>query len=124
MKTLALSTYMIFNLLSHPASVNEAKVNNKDLETAKVSWYGKKFHGKLTASGDVYDMNELTAANKSLPFGTRVKIINPKNGKEVIVTINDRGPYVGSRKFDLSKAAFEKISDPVKGVIHIQYEIL
>ncbi|CAI9428855.1 putative endolytic peptidoglycan transglycosylase RlpA [Candidatus Ornithobacterium hominis] len=123
MKTLALSTYMIFNLLSAPSSVDEMKTES-ELKTAKVSWYGKKFHGKKTASGEIYNMYELTAANKKLPFGTRVKIINPKNGKEVIVTINDRGPYVGSRKFDLSKAAFEKIADPVTGVIRIQYEIL
>ena len=93
-------------------------------EEVKVSWYGDKFHGRLTASGDVYDMNEFTAAHKSLPFGTQVRIINTRNNKAVIVTINDRGPYVGSRKFDLSKAAFHEIATAGRGVISATYEIL
>lgn len=103
-----------------------ANMNNAESlsEEVKVSWYGDKFHGRLTASGAAYNMNELTAAHKKLPFGTKVKITNTRNNKAVIVTINDRGPYVGSRKFDLSKAAFHEIATAGRGVITATYEIL
>lgn len=92
--------------------------------TGKASWYGDQFHGKKTASGEKYDMNEYTAAHKTLPFGTKVKITNQRNGKSVVVEINDRGPYVKSRQFDLSKAAFETIGNPDRGVISIDYEVV
>ena len=71
----------------------------------KASWYGPKFHGKFTANGEVYDQMALTAAHKYLSFGTLLKITNPKNGKSVIVRINDRGPYIEGRELDLSKGA-------------------
>lgn len=107
-------------------SFSLANMNNptNDGEKVKVSWYGGKFHGRLTASGQKFDMNALTAAHKTLRFGTKVKITNVRNKKSVIVTINDRGPYVGSRKFDLSKAAFHKIAKAGQGVITVTYEIL
>lgn len=73
------------------------------------SWYGGKFHGRTTASGEVYNMYALTAAHKTLPFGTKVKVTNKKNGKVVYVRINDRGPFIKGRVIDLSKAAHEKI---------------
>lgn len=92
--------------------------------SGKASWYGDKFHGRLTASGEKYDMNELTAAHKTLPFGTKVKITNQRNGKSVIVEVTDRGPYVKSRQFDLSKAAFASIGDVNRGVISIDYEVV
>ena len=69
-------------------------------------------------------MNELTAAHKKLPFGTKVKITNLKNNKEVIVIIIDRGPFVKNREFDLSRAAFKEISSLNKGIIKVKYEIL
>lgn len=69
------------------------------------SWYGEPFHGRRTASGEVYDMNELTAAHKTLPFGTRVRVRHARTGKEVTVRINDRGPHVPGRIIDLSRAA-------------------
>lgn len=90
----------------------------------KASWYGKEFHGRLTASGERYNMNDFTAAHKTLPFGTRVKITNVKTNKSVIVKINDRGPFVKGRKFDLSKAAFHEIAAKDRGVITVKYEIL
>jgi len=71
----------------------------------KASWYGPGFHGKRTASGERFDMNDLTAAHRTLPFGTRVRVRNPQNGREVIVRINDRGPHISDRIIDLSKAA-------------------
>lgn len=90
----------------------------------KASWYGPGFHGKKTASGEIYDMNDFTAAHKTLPFGTKVKITNLRNGKSIIVEVNDRGPYVKSRNFDLSKAAFSAIGNVNSGVISISYEVI
>ena len=77
----------------------------RDLQRGLASWYGPGFHGRLTASGERFDMNELTAAHKSLPFGTRVLVHSPRTGKQVVVRINDRGPFVKGRVIDLSKAA-------------------
>ena len=77
---------------------------------AQASWYGPGFHGKTTASGEKYNMNELTAAHKTLGFGSKVKVTNLKNNKSVIVRINDRGPYHGQRIIDLSKKANKLIS--------------
>jgi rare lipoprotein A len=73
------------------------------------SWYGPGFHGKKAASGEVFNQNAMTAAHKSLPFGTIVKVVNQKTGKAVTVEINDRGPYHGGRIIDLSKAAANKL---------------
>ena len=79
-------------------------VNNSAI-AAVASWYGPGFHGRLTANGERYNMYALTAAHKTLPFGTEVKVTNMKNGKAVVVRINDRGPYTKGRIIDLSKAA-------------------
>lgn len=76
-----------------------------DLQRGIASWYGPGFHGRKTANGERFDMGELTAAHKTLPFGTRVLVHNPRNGKKVVVRINDRGPYVPGRVIDLSQAA-------------------
>ncbi len=73
------------------------------------SWYGPDFHGNLTANGERYDMNELTAAHRTLPFNTVVQVENLENNKSVVVRINDRGPYVGNRIIDLSRRAAEEI---------------
>ena len=76
-----------------------------ELGRGRASWYGPGFHGKRTASGERFDMNDLTAAHRTLPFGTRVRVRNTKNGREVVVRINDRGPQISGRIIDLSKAA-------------------
>ncbi len=107
-------------------SFTDAYNNNpeNDLEEAVVSYYGKKFHGKLTASGEVFNMNDLTCAHKTLKFGTKVEFTNPKNGKTIIVKVNDRGPFIKGRKFDLSKGAFAQIADINQGVVKLKYRIL
>ena len=69
------------------------------------SYYGAKFNGRPTASGERFDMNALTAAHKTLPFGTKVRVTNPRTGKSVVVRINDRGPYAHGREIDVSRAA-------------------
>ena len=76
-----------------------------ELGRGTASWYGPDFHGKRTASGERFDMNDLTAAHRTLPFGTRVRVRNTRNGREVVVRINDRGPRISDRIIDLSKAA-------------------
>jgi len=78
-------------------------------EVGIASWYGPKFHGKPTASGETYDMHAMTAAHKTLPLGTRVKVKHLGNGKEVTLKINDRGPFVGKRIIDLSNKAAHAI---------------
>ena len=99
-------------------------INNIEYKYAKASYYHDSFNGNVTASSKIFDNNKLVAAHKTLPFGTKVKIINPINNKYVIVTIIDRGPFIKNREFDLSKKAFDSISNLNKGVIKIKYKIL
>lgn len=98
-------------------------LESNDYIYTKVSWYGKRFHNKPTASGKLFNMNELTAASKVLPFGTMVEVTNLNNNKSIIVEITDRGPYIEGRDLDLSKAAFDSIANLNKGVIHAKYLI-
>ncbi|MFC1810183.1 septal ring lytic transglycosylase RlpA family protein [Patescibacteria group bacterium] len=90
----------------------------------KGSYYADFFEGRGTASGEPYRAAELTAAHRTLPFGTVVKVTNLANGNEVVVRINDRGPYITGRVIDLSKAAFESIAHLGSGVIYVEYEII
>ncbi len=90
----------------------------------QASWYGRNYHGKLTASGEKYNMRKLTAAHKTLPFGTIVRVTNTTNNKSVDVKINDRGPFVAGRVIDLSPKAFNKIGNTDQGVIPVRIEIL
>jgi len=89
-------------------TVDTAKVDPKQI--GKASWYGPGFHGKKTASGQRFDQYALTAAHPRLPLGTRAIVTNLHNGKEVEVTINDRGPHGGGRIIDLSRAAAKKLA--------------
>ncbi|ADX67283.1 RlpA-like protein precursor [Weeksella virosa] len=104
--------------------LEEIVEKSSEVATGIVSWYGDKFHGRKTASGKIYDKNELTAAHKTLPFGTKVRVTNIKNGKSVVVEINDRGPFIKSRVLDLSKAAFSEIGKTSSGVMQVEYEVL
>jgi rare lipoprotein A len=97
---------------------------DKYYETGPASWYGREFHGKKTASGEKFDMNGLTAAHKSLPFGTLVSVKNFDNGKTVTVRINDRGPYKGNRIMDLSYGAAKKIGMIKNGKSNVGIKIL
>ena len=81
----------------------------RPLEKGTASWYGLKFHGRRTASGERFDMNELTAAHPSLPFGTLLEVRNVRNGRSVVVRVNDRGPFSKNRILDLSFAAAREI---------------
>ncbi|WP_302849222.1 septal ring lytic transglycosylase RlpA family protein [Leptolyngbya iicbica] len=88
------------------------------------SWYGPYFHGRQTANGEIFDENELTAAHKTLPFNTRLKVTNRMNGRSVVVRINDRGPYIGQRSLDLSKAAARCLGSTQDGVVPYEAVIL
>jgi len=97
-------------------------VSGEHIGSGKASYYGSQHHNKRTASGERFDQGSLTAAHRTLPFGTRVKVINTRNGKSVIVRINDRGPFVRGRIIDLSKSAFERIGSTRSGVIPVRLE--
>ena len=88
------------------------------------SYYGRRFHGRQTANGERFDMNALTAAHKTLPFGSRVRVTNPRNGRSVVVRINDRGPFVRGRHIDLSRAAAEQIGIIRSGHGTVELELL
>jgi rare lipoprotein A len=94
-------------------------------KSAHASYYADKFHGRRTASGRLYNKTKLTAAHKSLPFGTIVRVTNEANGKSVVVEITDRGPFVRGREIDLSRKAFYTIaSSSGMGYIKVTLEIL
>lgn len=87
----------------------------RSLGTGVASYYGRRFHGRLTANGERFDMGAMTAAHKTLPFGSMVRVTNPRNGLTVTVRINDRGPFIRGREIDLSRAAAERIDMIARG---------
>jgi len=93
-------------------------------ETGIASWYGTKFHGNLTSSGEPYDMYKMTAAHKTLPLPSYVSVKNLGNGKKVIVKVNDRGPFVDGRIIDLSYAAAQKLGVVRNGTAEVEIEVL
>jgi rare lipoprotein A len=100
-----------------------SRPETKPYQVGKASWYGKKFHGKATASGEDFDMFELTAAHRQLPLGTYVKVTNLRNDKWVIVRINDRGPYIRGRIMDLSYGA-ARMLDFHAGVEKVRLDVV
>ena len=86
------------------------------------SYYADRFHGRRTANGERFDMHAMTAAHRTLPFGSKVRVINPANGKSVVVRINDRGPFHGNRVIDLSKAAATQLGLVARGHGRVQIE--
>ncbi len=90
------------------------------IETGIASWYGSDFHGGLTANGERYDMESLTAAHKTLPFNTIVRVVNTDNDREVTVRINNRGPFITGRVIDLSKKAAREIDIITKGLAEVE----
>ncbi len=95
-----------------------------NIQTGLASWYGEDFHGKLTSNKEIYNMNDMTAAHKTLPFGTRVIVTNLSNNKSVTVRINDRGPYIEGRDIDLSYAAAKVLEMIEPGVVPVTIEVL
>lgn len=107
------------------ASVKKTETNTSvSIQKGLASWYGTQFHGRKTASGARFDMHALTAAHRTLPLGTYVKVTNLKNGKTVVVKINDRGPYAGKRILDLSLAAANVLNFRERGETTVTIERL
>ncbi len=100
------------------------KFNANDAKTSIASFYHDKFNGRKTASGEIFSNRKLTAAHRTLPFGTIVQVTNLRTGKSVEVRINDRGPFHSSRALDLSKAAFDSIGNTARGTMPVEYEIV
>ncbi|HWR51374.1 MAG TPA: septal ring lytic transglycosylase RlpA family protein [Bryobacteraceae bacterium] len=96
----------------------------KVIEEGVASWYGPPYHGRAAASGEIYDMEKLTAAHRTLPFGTMVRVRNLTNEREVEVRVNDRGPFVKDRIIDLSKAAAREIHMIGPGTARVQLRVL
>jgi len=93
-------------------------------ETGIASWYGPGFDGNYTANGEIYDMNEVSAAHKTLPFDTVVRVVELETGRSVVVRINDRGPFVEGRIIDLSKGAARELGIVDKGITRVGLRIL
>lgn len=94
------------------------------MEQGDASWYGDPFHGRRSSNGETYDMHKLTAAHRTLPFDTMVRVTNLKNGKSTVVRITDRGPFVANRVIDLSQAAAREIESIGPGVVPVRLEVL
>jgi len=103
---------------------NDANISEKFDQKGTASWYGREFHGKTTASGEKFDMNEMTAAHKTLPFGTIVEVKNLDNGRSVRLKINDRGPYRGNRIIDLSFGGAKEIGMVKTGEANVGIKVL
>ena len=99
-------------------------VHQGDRFTGRASWYGPNFHGKLTSNGERYDMHAATAAHKTLPMNTVVRVTNTTNGNQTVVRINDRGPFVASRIIDLSRSAAEAIDMVGVGTAPVELEVI
>lgn len=112
--------YKVFGKTYHPLK----KIRTGYTQKGLASWYGPGFHGKKTSSGEVYDMHELTAAHSTFPLQTLVKVTNLENNREVVVRINDRGPFVGDRLIDLSYGAAGKLGMVKNGVVPVKVAVL
>lgn len=120
MKTSASISYRLIAIaaiaLMLAACSGAERADRQYMGVRTASWYGPGFHGKRTASGEQYDMHAMTCAHKSLPFGTRLELISLDSGSRAVVTVNDRGPFVGGRDIDLSLAAAKTLGIHEKGV--------
>jgi rare lipoprotein A len=119
-----LGIFLGMPLLSSAKEALSSNIGNAKPMVGVASFYAARFQGKRTASGEKFDNSALTAAHKSLPFGSQVKVTNLRNGKSVVVRINDRGPYVRGRIIDLSKAAAKKIGLGRAGTARVKLEVL
>ena len=108
--------------LSTRRKINQPEVVSTSLGEA--SWYGPGFFGNLTANGETYRPGTMTAAHRTLPFGTRVRVTNLWNGRMAVVRINDRGPYVGARVIDLGHGAAQRLGLVSSGIAQVRLEVL
>ena len=122
-KSINLLIVVLLSIALYSCGANTG-ASRSSYQSTTVSYYANKFNGKKTASGDVYKHSKMTAAHKTLSFGTKVEIINIENSKKVQVTINDRGPLKSGRAFDLSQGAFKKIGNLNDGILKVKYKVV
>lgn len=111
-------------ILTSIAAQSPALAKDQTRFSGNVSYYGKGFDGRKTASGEKFDMNGMTCAHRTLPFGTKLLIEHPKTGKSVIVTVNDRGPFHGKRILDLARGAASKLGILIGGVAYVDVTVI
>lgn len=111
-------------LLIASATAAEAKVKPGHSQKGIASFYHDKFHGRKTASGQIYNKNIPSAAHKTLPLGTKVKVTDTKTGKSIVVKVNDRGPFIGGRIIDLSRSAARQLGILKRGLARVEVEVL
>lgn len=111
---------MVIASSCHRKHIPSASTEVSGSETGLASFYAESYNGRKTANGEIFHSSALTAAHKTLPFGTKVKVTNLKNGKSVKVRINDRGPFISGRIIDLTKAAAKKIDMINDGVVKVK----
>lgn len=122
--TLASVSLALLALVGCMAHGTPAVRPGHDVWVGLASWYGEPYHGQATASGEVYDMHDLTAAHRNLPFGTRLRVTSMNNGRSVVVEVTDRGPFVPGREIDLSLGAARALSMVQEGVTRVRLERL
>ncbi len=120
------SENVLWVFIRPPPAPAEPKASspNRAVQQGWASWYGPRFHGRRTANGERFNKFHLTAAHRTLPFNTRVRVTNLQNGRSIVVRINDRGPYIRGRIIDLSYAAAQQLGMHRQGVIQVTVEIL
>lgn len=121
-KFLLVISVVLSLLLAGCASTGSVSGGSQERGTA--SFYAQKYHGRKTASGEVFDQQALTASHRTLEFGSKVRVTNLDNGRSVVVRVNDRGPFVRGRVIDLSRAAFAEIADLHLGLVPVAIEVL
>lgn len=112
------------NQISSPIFLGQELFISPNFRWVNVSWYGREFNGKRTASGEIFHEKNFVVAHKKLPLGTVVEFFNPENQKRVIVRVIDRGPYVKGREFDLAKAVAEYLNVDERGVARLAFRVL
>jgi rare lipoprotein A len=127
-RALGVAALALALLLSTPASGSRSTGIEDTVsswtQSGRVSWYGPGFHGRRTASGEIFDTNDLTMAHRSLRLGSKVRVTNLANGRSVVLRVNDRGPYVRGRIGDLSRAAAQRLGFVDDGVVRARIELL
>ena len=116
--------YMLWSVSTETAVANQRATHELCQGVGLASWYGERHQGETTANGEVFNMHGLTAAHQQLPFGTTIRVTDATSQRSVVVRINDRGPFVGDRILDLSRAAAERLGIVETGVATIRWELL
>ncbi len=116
--------FILCSIILLTSCAGKSYFRSGNVQKGIASWYGSDFHGKLTSTGEIYNMHALTAAHKTLPFGAYVRVTNLNNGKSIVVRINDRGPFIKGRIIDLSYAAAKKVGMDITGVAPVKIKVL